>query len=425
MRKTLLYGLIVVTLIFSAFVGLPRGVMADKLIAITFDDGPGPYTDQLLDGLAKRKVPATFFLLGSNVKKYPSVVKRTYREGHQIANHSWDHPNFNNLSQSEVLNQITKTENAIDSAVGTDVGKLMVRPPYGNITSAQKSAVGRKLIHWSVDPLDWQYRNATTVKNNIVGSAREGSIILVHDIYSTSVTGALAAIDELKKKGYTFVTVSELFRRKGINMVDGKMYYNAPANGVDLGPPAPPDPYAFDESKLSEYWAYEAICYVKENGIMVGFSERKFGPLYPMTRAMFASVLSRMAGEEITAANMTPFSDVASGKYYAAAIAWAAEKGIVCGYGNGKFGPDDYVTREQAAVMIVNYMSYKGFTLNENAVLGYTDNARIHSWAQPYVAMVSDKGIMVGMGNNSFAPLENISRAQAASLLMRLHQMQL
>ncbi|MGI5874135.1 MAG: S-layer homology domain-containing protein [Bacillota bacterium] len=425
MKKTLLIIVLAAALALTGTAAAPRSVAAaEKLIAITYDDGPGAYTNELLDALAARNVKATFFLVGTCVQKYPAVVKREYEEGHQLANHTWNHPKLTTLGQSAFFNQLESTENAIDSAVGEDVGKLMLRPPYGSISASQKSMAGRKIILWSVDPLDWKYRDAATVKRNIVSAAREGSIILVHDIHPTSVKGSVAAIDELQSQGYTFVTVSELFRRKGIEMADGRTYTNAPADGVDLGPPEPVDPYAYDETKLSEHWAYEYICYVKENGLMLGFSEDKFGPEYPMTRAMFATVLCRMSGESIPAAKKTPFDDVALGKYYSDAVAWAAENGIVSGYGGGRFGPDDYVTREQAAVMIVNYMKFIGFHVGDQPQVSYTDEADIHHWAKGAVASVTEKGVMNGTGGGAFSPLDNATRAQAATILTRLHQMQ-
>lgn len=114
--------------------------------------------------------------------------------------------------------------------------KCWFAPPGGSYNDTVKSSVGAPLILWSVDPKDWKYRDAETVKNNILANTEDGSIVLVHDLYETSVEGALAAIDELQDQGYTFVTVSELFRRKGITLEDGEVYRDAPNDGVDLGP---------------------------------------------------------------------------------------------------------------------------------------------------------------------------------------------
>ena len=389
-----------------------------KLIAITFDDGPGKYTGELLDALKKYNAKATFFLVGTCVERYPELVKREVEEGHQVANHSWDHAKLTDLSQSAISAELSKTENAIDKACGKDLGTLMVRPPYGSSNSAVQNSANAPLIFWSVDTLDWKYRNAETVKNNIVNNAKDGAIILLHDIHSTSVQGAVAAIEELTGQGYTFVTVSELFRRKGITMSNGTGYHSAPANGVDLGPI---DPYAYDETRLSEHWAYEYINYTKENGLMKGISDNAFGPEYPMTRAMFATVICRLSGEK-TAGCKNPFSDIKEGEWYTESIAWAAEKGIVHGVGNGKFAPQEYVTREQAAVMIANFLSYCGIESHSAAAAAFSDQDQISEWAKESVAAITGAGIMNGMGDGTFRPQSTATRAQAAVILTKVHQ---
>ena len=389
-----------------------------KLIAITFDDGPGKYTGELLDALKKYNAKATFFLVGTCVERYPELVKREVEEGHQVANRSWDHAKLTDLSQSAISAELSKTENAIDKACGKDLGTLMVRPPYGSSNSAVQNSANAPLIFWSVDTLDWKYRNAETVKNNIVNNAKDGAIILLHDIHSTSVQGAVAAIEELTGQGYTFVTVSELFRRKGITMSNGTGYHSAPANGVDLGPI---DPYAYDETRLSEHWAYEYINYTKENGLMKGISDNAFGPEYPMTRAMFATVICRLSGEK-TAGCKNPFSDIKEGEWYTESIAWAAEKGIVHGVGNGKFAPQEYVTREQAAVMIANFLSYCGIESHSAAAAAFSDQDQISEWAKESVAAITGAGIMNGMGDGTFRPQSTATRAQAAVILTKVHQ---
>ena len=389
-----------------------------KLIAITFDDGPGKYTAELLDALKKYNAKATFFLVGTCVERYPELVKREVEEGHQVANHSWDHAKLTTLSPDGIFSQLSKTENAIDKACGKDLGTLMVRPPYGSSNSAVQNSANAPLIFWSVDTLDWKYRNAETVKNNIVNNAKDGAIILLHDIHSTSVQGAIAAMEELTGQGYTFVTVSELFRRKGITMSNGTGYHSAPANGVDLGPI---DPYAYDETRLSEHWAYEYINYTKENGLMKGISDNAFGPEYPMTRAMFATVICRLSGEK-TAGCKNPFSDIKEGEWYTESIAWAAEKGIVHGVGNGKFAPQEYVTREQAAVMIANFLSYCGIESHSAAAAAFSDQDQISEWAKESVAAITGAGIMNGMGDGTFRPQSTATRAQAAVILTKVHQ---
>lgn len=206
------------------------------LIALTFDDGPGNCTGELLDALKKRDIKVTFFIVGSRVEEYSDIIKREYKEGHELACHTWSHTNLVTLDAAGIQSEITQTKTAINAAIGADIGKMLLRPPGGNYNDTVKSSVGTPIILWSVDPKDWKYRDAETVRSNILASAEDGSIILLHDLYPTSVEGAIAAIDELQAEGYTFVTVSELFRRKGLTLTDGEVYMNAPNDGVDLGP---------------------------------------------------------------------------------------------------------------------------------------------------------------------------------------------
>ncbi len=206
-----------------------------KLVALTFDDGPGPYTSRLLDGLKARGVKVTFFMLGSSAANYSGLVSRAYQEGHQIANHSYDHSELTGLSDSQVRSQIKRTNALLDKACGKG-STYLVRAPYGSSNARVRAAIGAPLVFWTVDTLDWMYRNAQTVKNNILRDTFDGSIVLVHDIHSTTVDGALSAIDVLKGRGYEFVTVRELFRRRGRNMANCVEYESSKPNGVDLGP---------------------------------------------------------------------------------------------------------------------------------------------------------------------------------------------
>ena len=188
--KRIFSFLLVLTIAFIPLWVTPTAQAAGKkLIAITYDDGPGPYTGQLLDGLKARDVKATFFMLGSNAARYSSYVERAYREGHQLANHSYDHPQLTTLSESGIRSQIQRTNTLLDKACGKGTS-YMVRAPYGSVNSAVFRNAGGPLVLWSVDPLDWKYRNAETVKNNILRQSHDGAIILVHDIHATTIPGS-------------------------------------------------------------------------------------------------------------------------------------------------------------------------------------------------------------------------------------------
>lgn len=180
-----------------------------KRVALTFDDGPDPnYTEKLLDGLKERDVKATFFLLGKQVDKYPDIVKRMYKEGHIIGNHSYDHVNLATLSATDAKNQISKTNEAIYKITGEYPQYL--RPPFGNEPQNEDVAKDMITVLWDVDPLDWCCGSSTNVANKVEKSVKEGDIILLHDASKSSVEAALQIVDELTEKGYEFVTVDKL-----------------------------------------------------------------------------------------------------------------------------------------------------------------------------------------------------------------------
>jgi peptidoglycan/xylan/chitin deacetylase (PgdA/CDA1 family) len=182
-------------------------------IAITFDDGPNPeLTPRLLDMLKERGLKATFFVVGQNVEEYPGIVTRMASEGHEVANHSWSHPALTKLGIESFRKQIENTNQAIAKATGKR--PVLMRPPYGatslTLNRRLNEQFGLKVILWSVDSLDWKYRNSNRVCNAIVQNTRPGSIILAHDIHTTTIAAMPATLDALLAKGYKFVTVSEL-----------------------------------------------------------------------------------------------------------------------------------------------------------------------------------------------------------------------
>lgn len=182
-------------------------------VAMTFDDGPSAaLTPRLLDLLAAHHMKATFFVVGQNAADHPEILKRAVHEGHEIANHSWSHPNFGKMGDDAVRRELQKTDDAIKAAIGTSP-KLM-RPPYGSITARQKAWIhqdfGYRIILWDVDPLDWKRPGPSVVTRRIVSEARPGSIILSHDIHPPTIEAMPATFDQLQAKGFKFVTVSEL-----------------------------------------------------------------------------------------------------------------------------------------------------------------------------------------------------------------------
>lgn len=179
------------------------------VLALTFDDGPNPvYTPQLLDGLKKREVKASFFLLGQNIAGNEAIVERMYEEGHLLGNHTFDHVRLAKLTDAEACNQITKTSNAIYEITGQY--PTYVRPPFGEWKEGLDCTVTMLPVFWDVDPLDWNTDNAGQVVEKVVSSVEDGDIILMHDSSKSSVDAALRIIDILAGQGYRFVTVDQM-----------------------------------------------------------------------------------------------------------------------------------------------------------------------------------------------------------------------
>ena len=226
MKKKLLSLLLALVMIAALLPTFTSKAAGEKLIAVTFDDGPSQYTSTLLDGLKQRGAKATFFMQGINAASNPAVVRRAWLEGHQICSHTYNHPQLTTLSAANIQSQLTRTDSILDNAVGFDM-TYMLRPPYGSYNQTVLNIAGVPCLYWSVDTLDWKSRNADSVYNEFLRSARDGSIVLLHDLYPTSVSGALRAIDTLQSRGYEFVTVDEMFYRRGINMQNAKIYFDA------------------------------------------------------------------------------------------------------------------------------------------------------------------------------------------------------
>jgi peptidoglycan/xylan/chitin deacetylase (PgdA/CDA1 family) len=187
----------------------------EKMLALTFDDGPDGNTHALLDTLDKYEATATFFVLGQKVAGGVGVLQRMVRQGHEIGNHSWSHPDLRRLTLQQITSQIADTQAAIKNATG--MTPTQMRPPYGAINPAVQQGIasqGLSLAMWSVDTNDWQDRNPEVLYQRIMGSARDGGIILLHDIHLASVQAAIQAIPDLKGQGYQLVTVSQLQNHK-------------------------------------------------------------------------------------------------------------------------------------------------------------------------------------------------------------------
>lgn len=202
-----------------------RDLTNKKLVALTFDDGPFPdTTPRLLDILTEKDTIATFFTLGLMAERHPDIVKRAFREGHEIASHTMYHQNLPTLTPPDIESDINQARAIIKSITGRSVG--LTRPPYGAYNQNVLDLAKSPLILWSVDPQDWLSRNPASIVEIAISQVHDGAIILMHDIYPSSVDATPALIDALRANGYEFVTVSELAKTRGLNLAPGNGYYS-------------------------------------------------------------------------------------------------------------------------------------------------------------------------------------------------------
>ena len=197
-----------------------------RYLALTFDDGPsGRFTRRLLDGLKDRDVKATFLLCGYRVVDYPKEAARIAAEGHEIGLHGYSHSPMNTMTESQVATEIRKTAALLPGGV------VFLRPPGGKINDATLAAAkqaGLAILSWSLDPKDWACDDASTITARVVAKAKDGDVILLHDMSDSSVTAALRVIDQLEARGFRFVTVSKLAEIKGVTLEPGKVYTHFP-----------------------------------------------------------------------------------------------------------------------------------------------------------------------------------------------------
>ena len=196
------------------------------LIALTFDDGPlDETTNDILDTLEKYDVKSTFFVIGQNAEKHPEIVKREFSSGHEIANHTYSHPVLTHLGEKKIRSQIEKTNDIVKEITG--VSPKLVRAPTGSVNKLVKKTVNSPLIYWTVDTRDWQTKSAKKTIKNVLDQARDGAIILMHDVQPSTVEAIKTIIPELQERGFSMVTVSEMFRLKNISLEKGVQYVSA------------------------------------------------------------------------------------------------------------------------------------------------------------------------------------------------------
>ena len=201
-----------------------RAANQEKLIALTFDDGPsGRFTRKLLDGLEARDVKATFLLCGYRMAQFPGLTQRIYEDGHEIGLHGYSHKPMHTMGKNEAVAEIEKTIALLPEGCEA----TFLRPPGGLCSDCTKTVAetfGLSILHWSVDPKDWAMNDTSTIATSVISRVRDGDIILLHDMSDSSVAAALKIVDALQKQGFRFMTVSELANARDVGLIPGAKY---------------------------------------------------------------------------------------------------------------------------------------------------------------------------------------------------------
>lgn len=193
------------------------------MVALTFDDGPGLYTEDLLAIFEEHNSRATFFVLGQQVESFPTSIKKMQELGCEIGNHTYAHKRLTELSEKDMKSQISKTNKALKEVIGE--GTKLVRPTYGAVNSAVRKYVKYPFIMWSLDTEDWKLKDAAKISELILSEVEDGDIVLMHDIHEFTFEAMKTVIPELVSRGYQLVTVSELASTHGVKFETGTKYF--------------------------------------------------------------------------------------------------------------------------------------------------------------------------------------------------------
>ena len=220
---------ILALLLAAALLVLPvRAAESTKYVALTFDDGPsGKYTRQLLDGLYDRGVKATFLLCGYRIKDYPDITQRIFDEGHEIGYHGYSHQNMSQMSRRDIAAEIMDTQALLPE--GCD--PVFLRPPGGCCSDGVRQVARARqlaILNWSVDPRDWATHDTAAIEQAVLKNVKDGDIVLLHDMTTSSVQAALDIVDVLLSQNYELVTVSQLAKIRHVSLKPGQQYCSFP-----------------------------------------------------------------------------------------------------------------------------------------------------------------------------------------------------
>lgn len=415
---------------------------SDKLIALTFDDGPGKDTKRLLDGLRKLGAHCTFFVVGQYASIYPSTIKQCYEDGHQIASHSYTHPFLTNLSDSEIRSEMKKTNDAVNKAIGCEL-TLMVRPPYGDYNDRVLNVLGVPAFYWSDDSGDWwSGATANSVYNNTMKTAGDGDILLLHDSHSWSVDAALRIVEALQAQGYEFVTVSELFRRRGVSLLPGHIYSWLRANGTNLPGISKPTITTEPTTKGMQVTMTSDpgtdIYYTLDGSVPNAASNHYTGPFYLLDETTVTAVAgydmngSRSSRTQVTVPAMPSDEVPAISVTDDGMVKIEAEGDIYYTVDNNE--PDfdstkyegEFLPEPDCFIKAFAYSGKEGIARSRTVTLYYSalrnlfDDILPGEWYTEAVDTAVSESLMVGTAQYHFSPAQSVTRAQIVTVLFRL-----
>jgi peptidoglycan/xylan/chitin deacetylase (PgdA/CDA1 family) len=372
-------------------------------VALTFDDGPAPTTTPpVLDILARRQVPATFFVVGIRVDARRDLVARMAREGHAVANHTYHHDRLTGLSDAAILRTVDRTHRAIRDAGASPL--RLVRPPYGATSSRVRAVLSRggyAHILWTVDPRDWE-SSTTHIRSFVLNNLRDGAVILLHD-GSRNAPAMIRAlpdiIDGARARGYCFTTLD----------ASGRLQRSAVKSEIDWREHG--GPYR-DVPPTSTH--ADAITRLKALAVTQGCGDGRFCPEDQVTRGQMASFLQRALG--LPPGPTDGFRDVAPSSPHAAAIGALHQAGITKGCDDGRsYCPNDRIRRDQMASLLQRALALPPGPPDRFADVPSTST---HAAA---VGAVHQAGITKGCSADGrlFCPAGRVTRAQTASFVVR------
>ncbi|CAM3791339.1 polysaccharide deacetylase family protein [Alkalicoccus chagannorensis] len=458
--KAKLVVLVVCSLLFSLFLPetsaaaasqmVTKGNTSEKVVALTFDDGAdGTNIPSILDTLKRENVPATFFLTGTGLKDHPDRIRQITADGHELGNHSYTHPDFTTLSRAQIIEELEKTE-ALTREVTGQSTKPIFRAPFGYVNAAVLDGVGAAgythTIGWNIDTIDWRGPYKNEITDRVISGIEPGSIVLMH-------TGAGAPgtphalpdiIQELDALGYRFVTVGDML---GLSEpVTGQTYIVQPGDTLtaiaarfnttaanlrewnnlqpgailSVGQVLIVSDLLF--SDIAGNWARSEIQTMAEQQYVFGRSPGLFVPGGDVTRAEFAALLTRVL-ELDTNLDGPPFADINTADWYAPYAAAVKNAGMMTGYpagGSTVFRPDQKISREEVAVVLVRALEAETGSTLPSQPLTFADRGTIADWAESSVARVTEAGLMRGRTSTTFDPKGVTTRAESAVVMYRL-----